>query len=60
MLHQNVKSPIIYKTIPTQYAFLVNEDGTVNAHQVTKLPEKQQFRDSKQALEYINNIKEII
>lgn len=53
------KSPIIYKTIPTQYAFFVSEDGSVKVTLVTKLKDMK-FESEKEARFYIKNLKEII
>lgn len=55
-----LKYPIIYKVIPTQYAFYVHDDGTVNTHQVNVPPSTKKFKDIKKAQDYINNLKEII
>lgn len=40
-------SPIIYKTIPTQYAFFVEKDGKVRVTIVTKLQDMK-FKDEKE------------
>lgn len=54
------QSPIEYKTIPTQYAFLVHEDGTMQIHQVTTPAKEMKFDTPKQAREYIKNLEEIL
>lgn len=55
----NMKYPIIYKTIPTQYAFYVEEDGSVKVTIVTKLNDMK-FSSEKEARDYINKLDEII
>ena len=45
-------SPIIYKSIPTQYAFFTEDDGT-------KL-DGMKFKDKKEARKYIKNLKEVL
>lgn len=47
--------PIIYKVIPTQYAFYVSEDGTVQIQAVTKIPTVKKCKDTTEAREFINN-----
>lgn len=54
-----MKSPIIYKQIPTQYAFLVNKEGSVKVTVVTKLNDMK-FSSEKEARDYIKKLKEII
>lgn len=53
------KSPIIYKTLKTQYAFFVSEDGSVKATVVTKLKDIK-FESEKEARSYIKNLKEVL
>jgi hypothetical protein len=48
-------SPIIYKMIPTQYAFYVSEDGTLQIQAVTKIPTVKKFNSPVEAREFINN-----
>ena len=55
-----LKYPIIYKTIPTQYAFFIHEDGIVQTKQVATLEGTKKFKTQAEAHNYINNLKEII
>lgn len=50
--------PIIYKTIPTQYAFYVDADGTLKITPVTDVPKTMKFKNEKEAREYIENYKQ--
>lgn len=52
-------SPIIYRQIPTQYAFFVEKDGSVKVTIVTKL-DNMKFKDEKEARSYIKKLKEVI
>lgn len=52
-------SPIVYKQIPTQYAFYVEEDGSVKVTTLTKL-DKMKFEDMKEARSYINKLEEVL
>jgi len=54
-----MKSPIIYKQIPTQYAFYVSEDGSVKVTIVTKLNDMK-FSNEKEARDYIKKLKEVL
>lgn len=47
--------PIIYKTIPVQYAFLVSDNGTLQIQQVTKHDTVKKFASEQEAREFINN-----
>lgn len=50
-----MKSPIIYKQIPTQYAFYVHEDGLLQIAPVTKISKEIKFESEKEAIEYVKN-----
>lgn len=50
--------PIVYKIIPTQYAFYVHEDGTLEITPVTKIAKTMKFENEKEAREFIKNYKE--
>ena len=50
--------PIEYKIIPTQYAFYVHEDGTLDITPVTKVAKKMKFESEKEARKFIKNYKE--
>lgn len=50
--------PIIYKTIPTLYAFYVHEDGTLQITPVTKVAKEMKFTSEKEARKFIKNYKE--
>jgi hypothetical protein len=52
--------PIEYKMIPTQFAFLVGDDGTVQIKQVTKPPKEMKCKDVKEARKFIREFKELI
>jgi hypothetical protein len=52
--------PIIYKMIPTQYAFLINSNGLIQIQQVTPQPPTKQFTSEQEAREYINNLTTIL
>lgn len=54
-----MKYPIVYKSIPTQYAFYVEDDGTVQVSIVTKL-HNMKFASEKDARDYIKKLKEVI
>lgn len=49
--------PTIYKTIPTQYVFLVGEDGTLQIKAVTDIPRTIKFDTAEEAREYVKNYK---
>ena len=51
--------PIIYKEIPTQYAFFIEDDGTVKVTIVTKL-DNMKFKDMKEARSYIKKLKQVL
>jgi len=51
--------PIIYKQIPTQYAFYVEEDGSVKVTLVTKLHDMK-FSSEKEARDYIKRLNKIL
>lgn len=51
--------PIIYRTIPTQYAFLVSDDGTVKVNVLNSMGEHK-FANESEARKWINGLKEII
>lgn len=53
-------SPIEYKTIPTQFAFLVHEDGRLQIKMLSPLPAEKKFDSEKEAREFIRELKEII
>ena len=55
----NMSNPIVYKQIPTQYAFFVEKDGSVKVTIVTKL-DNMKFENEKQARSYIKKLKEVI
>lgn len=50
--------PIVYKMIPTQYAFYIYEDGTVQIQPITKLPKEMKFDTEAAAREYIERYDE--
>lgn len=50
--------PIIYKMIPTQYAFYISEDGTVQIQPITKLPKEMKFATEEEAREYVERYDE--
>ena len=52
-------SPIIYKQIPTQYAFFIEKYSTVIVSLLTKL-DKMKFKDMKEAMVYIKSLKHIL
>lgn len=54
---KNIKYPIIYKKIPTQYAFYVSSDGTLQIKQVTDIPKVIKFKNENEARKYIKNYK---
>lgn len=54
-----MQNPIIYKQIPTQYAFFTEKDGTVRVSLLTKL-DKMKFKDMKEARVYIKSLKEVL
>jgi len=54
-----MKSPIIYKQIPTQYAFYVEEDGSVKVTIVTKLNDMK-FSNEKEARDYIKKLDKVL
>lgn len=51
----NTTYPIVYKTIPTQYIFLVLKTGLLKITPVTNTPREIQFKDEREAREYIKN-----
>lgn len=52
-----MKSPIEYRLIPTQYAFLVSEDGTLQIKQMTDVPKTMKFASEQEAREFIKEYK---
>lgn len=53
-------SPIIYKTIPTQYAFFIHEDGTLETKQLTTLESKRKFNNTTEAINHVESINKIL
>ena len=53
----NFKTPIVYKTIPTQYAFLVSEDGRVEIQAVTRIEKTKYFETEAQARAWVEDYK---
>lgn len=49
-----MQTPLIYKTIPTQFVFLVSKDGTLNITQVSDVPKELKFKSEKEARKYID------
>lgn len=49
--------PIIYKQIPTQYAFYVHKDGTLQITPVTKVEKVMKFNSEKEARKFIRDYK---
>lgn len=58
MLPEKTTYPIEYRTIPTEYSFLVESDGTLHIQPVTNIPRTIKFKDEAEAREYISNYKE--
>lgn len=54
-----MKYPIIYKQIPTQYAFFVEKDGSVKVTLVTKLHDMK-FSNEKEARDYIKKLDKVL
>ncbi len=52
--------PIIYKTIPVQFAFLVHEDGRLQIKMLSPVESEKKFNSEKEAREYIESLKEIL
>lgn len=50
--------PIVYKIIPTQYAFYVHEDGLIQITPVSKIAKELKFGSEKEARKFIKNYKE--
>lgn len=46
--------PLIYKTIATQYVFLVGKDGTLQITPVSDVPKTMKFESEKEAREYVD------
>lgn len=55
-----ITSPIEYKTVPTQYAFLVSDDGTVKVQAMRELPSERKFANEDEARKWIDSITEIL
>lgn len=53
-----MRSPITYKLIPTQFAFL-QEGNKVRIIQLTKPYQEKEFKDEEEARNYIKNTKKI-
>lgn len=49
--------PLIYKTIPTQYVFLLHDDGTINIQIVRDIPTQVKLKTLKEAKQYVKNFK---
>lgn len=55
-----ITSPIEYKTVPTQYAFLVSDDGLVKVQAMRELPSERKFASESEARKWISNLRELI
>lgn len=53
-------SPIVYKKIPVQFAFLVHEDGRLQIKMLSPLPAEKNFESDKEARKFIRELKEIL
>lgn len=56
-------NPIIYKSVKFQVAFFITESPdktTVKIKQLTTLPSQKEFKNVKEAKQFIKNIKEIL
>lgn len=54
-MQKDITYPIEYKLVPTQYAFYVHRDGTLQITQVTKVEREKKFKSVKEAREFIKN-----
>ena len=52
-----MKSPIVYKMIPTQYGFYVHKDGKLNIIQLSDIPKEMKFKSEAEARKFIKNFK---
>jgi hypothetical protein len=52
--------PIVYKKIPTQYAFYVEKNGELQIQIVTPPPTRLKFKSEKEAREFIKKYNEQI
>jgi hypothetical protein len=52
--------PIIYKTIPVQFAFLVHEDGRLQIQMLHPLETEKKFKSEKEARDYVKSLKKIL
>lgn len=50
--------PLIYKTIPTQYVFLIQDDGLVKIQIVRDIPAQIKLPNLKEAKAYVKNFKQ--
>ena len=57
-------NPIIYKSIPCQFAFFITENTessvVLKIKQVTTLPSQKEFKTLKEAKQFIKNLKQIL
>lgn len=55
-----MKTPIIYRTIPVQFAFYVHEDGRLQISQCSPVKKEIKFKSEKEARDYVKILKEIL
>lgn len=58
--NQDYTYPILYKTIPTQYAFLVSKSGKVKIRALRDLPAEKEFESEDEAREWIESLKSVL
>jgi hypothetical protein len=52
--------PIIYKTIPVQFAFMVHADGRLQIKMLSPMEVEKKFKTEKEAREFVDNLKEVL
>jgi hypothetical protein len=55
-----MKYPIIYKQIPVQFAFMIHEDGRLQAIMLNPILQEKKFENGKEARKYVENLDEIL
>lgn len=53
-------TPIIYKSVPVQFAFYVHKDGRLQVTQVSKVEREIKFNSEKEARTFIKNYKKLL
>lgn len=53
-------TPIIYKTLKVQFAFLIKDDGTLKIKMLSPIESEKKFKSKEEAKEFIRKLKVIL